>query len=94
MITNKKFEYKERDMGNGKIIPAHFECYYYWNNKVIACYESLENVVYLNSRMLDKNVNDFYSKRIQNSKYSEAFDELIEQLQINDQTKFSEFFDM
>lgn len=44
--------------------------------------------------MLDKNVNDFYSKRIQNSKYSEAFDELIEQLQINDQTKFSEFFDM
>lgn len=94
MITKKKFEYKERILCNGKIIPAHFECHYYWNGKIFAYYESRENVIYLNSRMLDKNFNDPYEKRIQNSKYRESFDELFKQLLVDEQTRFSEFLDM
>lgn len=44
--------------------------------------------------MLDKNFTDPYEKRIQNSKYREAFDELFKQLLIDEQTRFSEFLDM
>lgn len=94
MITVKRFDYDERKFKSGKIIPAFYECYYYWNGKKIAEYNSRENVVYLNTRMIGNDFKKSYFERMNESKYKEAFEEFVDFLSLDRAAKLSEFMDM
>lgn len=94
MIEVKRFDYKERKFKNGKIVPDFYECFYYQNGNKIAWYDSRESVIYLNSKMLTKDFTKPYFDRMKESKYCESFNELIEFLGIDENTKLSEFLDM
>ena len=93
MITTKRFDYKEKKYRN-KVVPAFYEIYYFWNGKNIAWFSSKYNTLYLNTRMLGNDFEKSYFERMNESKYKEAFEELIEFIHINEETKSSEFMNM
>lgn len=82
MITEKRFENKRNN---------DYECYYRWNGKEIAWYNSKEDVVYLKDSMLSGNYKKSYFERMKESKFPEAFKELVEFLSIDENTKLSEY---
>ena len=93
MITTKRFDYKEKKYRN-KVVPAFYEIYYFWNGKNIAWFSSKCNTLYLNTRMLGNDFEKSYFERMNESKYKEAFEELIEFIHIKEETKLSEFMNM
>lgn len=93
MITTKRFDYKEKKYRN-KVVPAFYEIYYFWNGKNIAWFSSKGNTLYLNTRMLGNDFKKSYFERMNESKYKEAFEELIEFIHIKEETKLSEFMNM
>lgn len=93
MITTKRFDHKEMKFRN-KTIPAFYECYYYWNGKKIAWYSGRDNTLYLNTRMLGNDFKKSYFERTKESKYKEAFEELVDFFHIDESAKLSEFMDM
>ena len=88
MITTKRFDYKEKKYRN-KVVPAFYEIYYFWNGKNIAWFSSKDNTLYLNTRMLGNDFEKSYFERMNESKYKEAFEELIEFIHIKEETKLS-----
>lgn len=97
MITVQRTDYKERTITNrrtGKVIktiPAHYECRYLCDGKEIAWYDSKDNVVYLRTDYLAKPFSAPYEERMKNSKYVAMWNELIEFLNINKDTRLSEY---
>ena len=93
MITTKRFDYKEKKYRN-KVVLAFYEIYYFWNGKNIAWFSSKDKTLYLNTRMLGNDFDKSYFERMNESKYKEAFEELIEFIHIKEETKLSEFMNM
>lgn len=93
MITTKRFDYKEKQHRN-KVIPASYKIYYFWNGKKIAEFNSKDNILYLNTRMLGNDFKKSYTERMKESKYKEAFEELVDSLSLDRAAKLSEFMDM
>lgn len=93
MITTKRFYHKEMKFRN-EVVHAFYEIYYFWNGKKIAWFSSKDNTLYLNTRMLGNDFKKSYFERMNESKYKEAFEELIEFIHIKEETKLSEFMDM
>mgnify|MGYP007123348949 CR=1 FL=1 len=94
MFTVKRFDHDERKFKSGKIIPAFYECFYYWNGKKIAWYSGRDNTLYLNTWMLGNDFKKSYAERMKESKYKEAFEELVNFLSLDRAAKISEFMDM
>lgn len=93
MITTKRFDNKELKFRN-KVVPAFYEIYYFWNGKKIALFNSKDNTLYLNTRMLGNDFKKSYSERMKESKYKEGFEELVDSLFLDRAAKLSEFMDM
>lgn len=93
MITTKRFDHKEMKFRN-KVVPAFYEIYYFWNEKKIAWFSSKDNTLYLNTRMLGNDFKKSYAERMKESKYKEAFEELVDFLSLDRAAKLSEFMDM
>jgi hypothetical protein len=93
MITTKRFDYKEKKYRN-KVVPAFYEIYYFWNGKNIAWFSSKDNTLYLNARMLGNDFKKSYFERMNESKYKEAFEELVNFLSLDRASKLSEFMNM
>lgn len=92
MIKTKRFDYEERYNKMGKLIhPKFYECFYYWNGREIAFYDSRKGILYLNTKLLNKDFKLSYFERMNDTKFKEGFDELIDLLGINKDTKLSEF---
>ena len=93
MITTTRFDNNEKKFRN-KVVPASYEIYYFWNGKQIALFNSEDDTLYLNAWMLGNDFKKSYFERMNESKYKEAFEELIEFIPIEEETKLSEFMDM
>lgn len=93
MITTKRFDYKEKQPRN-KVIPASYKIYYFWNGKKIAEFNSKDNILYLNTQMLGNDFKKSYTERMKESKYKEAFEELVDSLSLDRAAKLSEFMEM
>lgn len=95
MITVKSFNYEEKKNKAGKVIrPGFHESFYIYNGKTIAWYKGDEDTFYLSTRMLNKDFSKSYFERMKDSEYSEGFNELIDLLKIDENTKLSEFLNL
>ena len=97
-ITVKRHDYPERIRhlrnGSTRIIPACYECVYYWNGKEIAYYASREDVVYLKTDYLGRGENLSYFERMRASEDPEMWADLVQFLKINSGTKLRGYFNI
>ena len=97
-ITVKRRDYPERvrtlRSGRTRVIPAHYECTYYWKGKEIAYYVSREDVVYLKTDYLGRGKGLSYFERMKTSEDPEMWADLVQFLKINSDTKLSEYFNI
>ena len=97
-ITVKRHDYPERIRhlrnGSTKVIPAYYECIYYWNDKEIAYYVSREDVVYLKTDYLGRGKDLRYFGRMKASNDPGMWADLVQFLKINSDTKLSEYFNI
>lgn len=95
MITVKRRDHKARPFttraGTPRTIPAHYECYYYWNGMEIAHYTSQDDTIYLRTDYLARPLSLPYTERMAKSKYPEMWAELTAFLKINEDTRLSEY---
>lgn len=74
-----------------------YENWYYYKNEEskileIAVYNSRDDTIYINSKYLNRNAKN-YLERMESSVYKKYWKELIELLNINEDTSLSEYFD-
>ncbi len=94
----KRYDYAERNYrllnGTTKTVPAHYECYYYWNGKEFAHYKSRDDMIYLNSNYLGRDRNLSYIERMKSSDYPEVWAHFAEMLKITENTALCEYFNI
>ncbi len=98
-ITVKRYEHKERTrkLPNGQVVvaaPASNESYYYWNGKEIAHYRSRDDRIGLNSDYLSRDTKASYMDRMKKSKYPEMWADLVEFLNVDENTRLTEYFNV
>ena len=99
-ITVKRHDYPERTRivnrrtGKTVIIPAFYECHYYWNGNEIAFYNSRDDVLYLNTAHLSRGKSLSYFERMRASEGPEMWVDLVQLLKINSGTKLRGYFNI
>lgn len=106
MIEVKRTEYPERVIHyrGGRIppktVPAHYVCYYKFGGRQIAYYDSRDDCIYLNSRIIDrladgtrKREGKVYDRALRCG-MAEAYKELFEMLGADEKTRMSEYCDV
>lgn len=96
MIEVKRTDYPEKviqnkRLGTSMVRAAWYECSYRWNGREIATYDSKEDIIRLNTDYLGGSFRATYFERMKTSKYADAFAELVEFLNINENTALSEY---
>lgn len=69
-------------------------CRYFWNGIEIAKYSSKNDVIYLKAEYLDSNRETSYMDRMRNAKNPEMWEDLIEFLDITDDTSLSGYLNV
>lgn len=91
MITVKRVDYKAVYDRRGKEIkPDRYECRYYSAGKELAWYDSYEDVLYLNSRYIDRSHKKDFDKAV-NGKYAEEYKYLFAMLKVDGTSRMSEY---
>lgn len=96
MVELKRYDYPERiSKKTGKVISTeHYEIYFYVNGIEFAWYDSKEDVLFLNSKYLGDVFNLTYSERIENCKYKNEFEQILNKFEFTENTKLSEYCSM
>lgn len=101
MIKVKREDYPAHTF-RGVKYPARFTCRYFFEGREIANYDSKDDIIYLNSDLLDTLKDGTRNRdrarwdkpkfeRALDCKYADAFKELFEMLGADETTQFSEF---
>lgn len=96
-ITVKRTDHPERTRtvnrktGKTVVVPAHYECWYYWNGKEIAHYTSTDDIVYLRTDYLARPLSLPYAERMEKAPCPEMWADLVAFLDINKDTALSEY---
>lgn len=88
MITVKRYDFKRTTKR-----PAYYETVYRWDGVKIAEYNSLKDVIYLDSRKI-RNGDGTTFDRALTGKYSHRFAYLFEMLNVDETSSLSEYLDI
>ena len=94
IITVIRDDYPKRTVrlhGNEKIIPAWYECRYFWDGQEIAWYNSRDDVLYLKTKYLMPDFKKSMIERMKGSSTPEMWQDLVTFLKIDKNTKMSEY---
>ena len=89
-----RFTVERHDYKATSSAPAHYETAYYWDGKKIAEYDSMKDVIYLNSRKIAKPNGDSIYNRALNGGYSERFRYMFDALGVDETSTLSEYMDL
>ena len=97
-IEVKRHDYPQRTRkhrnGSMTIIPAFFEAYYFWNGIEVAHYNSLDDVLYLNTDYLSMGRGLSYQERMKQAPNPDMWEDLIACLNIDENTKLSGYINV
>lgn len=95
MIEVKRFDYKQKVFtyknGKQKTTPAYYECFYRFERKEIACYDSRTDTLYLNSLYISKDRKLKEYDRALAWELKSAYKYLFEMLGVDKDSKLSEY---
>lgn len=98
MIEVKRYNNKERVYKSGKVVPASYNCYYYFSYNgrklELAWYDSKDDILLLNSSYIHKDFSMKEYDRALLGKFKEAYEYLFSMLGVDKNTKMSEYFNV
>lgn len=95
MIDVRRYDHKEAtNKRTGAVTLPWYECYYYYNRKELAWYDSREDILRLNSNYLSKDKATEYERALKSERFSGAYKYLFDMLNADKETNMSEYMNI